>query len=331
MKFIKNRPQFNEEGNPSDKELKMLWGSIAKEEMKTLDLSHVHILGENKHVTSLFTALKTSSLQHVNLCDTHLSNKDIEYVSFLLKRSETLHILNVSENFIGNRSMSSIKDALRTNNTLKHLDLSQSKTSIKTHKSRMSQDDFTTPIGERGLHECFISNIGAKHLAEMLTTNRSLNSLNLRHQGIANEGAIALLNALQGEHGNHTLTTLALEGNFIYKSILEQIEICLERNRKIAFEKATGPTLGPELITNLFNSTINEKTTMRVMPKPIAKQIWSELENRLSPEQKLTMILVAKEKEKEKEKEKGQEKQEISHVEELEKRSNKDQKCCVVF
>lgn len=157
------------------------------------------------------------SFQDINDTDTHALSKS-------LKTNNSLQALYLGWNEIGATGAQNLAESLADNGSLQTLVLCNN------------------DIGDQG----------AQDLAKNLASNTALSVLDLSSNNITDEGAETLAQLLEtGE--NTTLVELNLEGNTISILILKRINICLERNRKLAFKALVDRIRNNQLIPGDIN------------------------------------------------------------------------------
>jgi Ran GTPase-activating protein (RanGAP) involved in mRNA processing and transport len=172
-------------------------------------------------------AKKNHTLVEIRLSDNGIAARGALALASVLRENATLQVLDLSNNFIGDGGARALFPALKRNTSLTKL-----------------------ALGSNGF------GIGGV-VADALTCNTSLATLDLSCNCIEAEGAMVLLKALQGY--NNTLLKLNLEGNrHISPGFLDVIDSMLASRRFLRF-----------LVNNL-QKPINERVipyVIRAMPQ----------------------------------------------------------------
>ena len=247
------------------------------ETLQILELNNNEIGDEG--VKELGAALeKNQKLQTLELGNNQIRDAGAEVLGVALEKNQKLQKLRLNVNQIGSAGAKALGKALEKNQMLRELDL---------HHNQIDDD-------------------GAKALGAALKENQTLQRLKLSHNKIGDAGAVALGAALKklqnldlssnqiGDEGakalgaalkeNQTLQNLDLNGNRISDAgvaqVLMQVQICLNRNNKIAtsstkpiFSKYKYPTKPffdrPSLIKQVENILLDENHTNKQKTKVV--------------------------------------------------------------
>lgn len=175
--------------------------------LTTVDLSGTPL---SSYVAILKIALeRNTTLRHLNLRQTTLSDRDLVDVLEPLWTNTTLTSLNISNNpGLGAESAKNIGELLFQNNTLEELDLSQlsgmgkDKLASRLAKALISNSS----VHVLDLSDSYTSGSGIAELSETLSVNHGLKSLNLSNNASIDDSAVTtLVKGLKANFGLHTL------------------------------------------------------------------------------------------------------------------------------
>lgn len=141
--------------------------------------------------------------------------------------------LDLGYNCITSRGASMLADALKHNTTLEELDFHNNRVSdVGAHSLAKVLALNISVVKALGLGSNGITDRGAEHLAEMLTTNRTITWLALAGNQIGDRGVQLLANTLANQ--NSTLLVLSLHVNkAISDTSVDAIIDMLQHNRSL--------------------------------------------------------------------------------------------------
>lgn len=203
-----------------------------------LDLSKNCKIGSLYWAKSLTTNLSVVEL-NLSSCSLQITHENGPSISDMLRRNRTLKYLNLSSNSeLGEAALQHIMEGVQDNTTLVQLNMSSCSLVVTDQNEqalhKMLQKNTTlkslnlsgnknfkdagvqcicSGISENAnlivlnLRNCSITTLGAKHLAEMLAHNRSLQSLDIGVSYIGDEGIASIAKALES---NRTLRELLI-------------------------------------------------------------------------------------------------------------------------
>ncbi|KAL3654123.1 hypothetical protein CASFOL_003804 [Castilleja foliolosa] len=254
------------EGNKSLRELYLQGNSIGDEGVRAL------IIGLSSHRGKL-TAL--------DLANNSISAKGAFHVAEYIKKSKSLLWFSLYMNDIGDEGAESIAEALKVNRTVTNVDLGGNDIHAKgiSAIARVLKDNSVitaleigyNPIGPDGAKDlaevlkfhgsikdlmlgwCQIGATGAEYIAEMLKYNSTISSLDLRANGLRDEGAICLARSLRVV--NEALTSLNLGFNEIRDEGAFAIAQALKANEDV---RLSSLNLMNNFLTKLGQSAITD-------------------------------------------------------------------------
>jgi Ran GTPase-activating protein (RanGAP) involved in mRNA processing and transport len=174
---------------------------------------------------SIFAKILVSSntgLLHINLSDTGITHSGMIEIFEALAKNSTLQTLLLNSNethTFFNKVLVSAANALEINNSLTSLELGNcNKQSIDINVGlekllQVLSTSTSTTLQKLKLSSNNIDDVGAKSIASLLEKNHSLTKLDLRHNMIGEDGAIAIASVLTNT--NSTLSALYLGENYI--------------------------------------------------------------------------------------------------------------------
>jgi len=204
-----------------------------------LDLSKNCTVGSFYWATSLTTNLSVVEL-NLSSCSLQITDDNGPSITDMLRRNRTLKSLNLSSNSeLGEAALQHIMEGVQDNTTLVQLNISSCSLVVTDHNAqalhKMLQKNTTlkslnlsgnrnikdtgvecissgisenTSLIVLNLRNCGITGLGAKHLAEMLAHNKSLQSLDIGvNYHIGDGGIVSIAKALES---NKTLKELLM-------------------------------------------------------------------------------------------------------------------------
>jgi len=148
---------------------------------------------ERRYIVSFLS--KMTALQHLDLSDNDINDKDVEILAPALGNMTALRTLSLGDNEIGNKGVEILAPALGKMTALKDLDLSDNAIGIEGATAlALALKDLN--LKELDLSNNEIGNEGATALAPALGNMTRLRSVNLTDNNIGKEGATALVLAL---------------------------------------------------------------------------------------------------------------------------------------
>lgn len=222
---------------------------------------------------ALFNALAyNTSLKSLNISNNYFSGILALSIAEVLKKNQTLTSLDISSNYIESTGAIALANALKKNHTLEYLNIGNNEIRDKgvnalaaaLQPGTVFKGKFNTTLRslilnnkrsgdkfDKSVIQNIIGNGGAKHLAIMLKKNKTLKELDISgNDAISEEGAQALENALGGEKGNSTLTTL----NIINDKIKEETEIIKNIKNKLKENKLLENVSGNSVLGEPYTS-----------------------------------------------------------------------------
>jgi Ran GTPase-activating protein (RanGAP) involved in mRNA processing and transport len=199
---------------------------------------------------SLAGALKVNStLTELDLSRNQIGIAGATALADALTTNKGLEEVNLSKNAIGDEGLVALVDALKYNTTLVFLSLQHNNIGIAgvtafadaltTNKGGLKSVDLSKNVfGDEGLAA----------LADALSHNTTLKSLELRGTGITDEGVLAIINVLKVR--NCTLEWLCLIGNpNVSPLVLQAVDDVLASHQVFNFglERLREPVLGQEI------------------------------------------------------------------------------------
>ncbi|KAK4382940.1 hypothetical protein Sango_2725400 [Sesamum angolense] len=255
------------EGNKSVRELYLQGNSIGDEGVRAL------MSGLSSHKGKL-TAL--------DLANNSISARGAFHVAEYIKKSKSLLWINLYMNDIGDEGAEKIAEALKQNRSVTNVDLvrgndihakgiSEIARVLKDNSVITTLELGYNPIGPEGakalaevlkfhgnikdlmLGWCQIGATGAEYIADMLKYNSTISSLDLRANGLRDEGAICLARSLKVV--NEALTSLNLGFNEIRDEGAFAIAQALKANEDV---RLTSLNLMNNFLTKLGQSAITD-------------------------------------------------------------------------
>jgi aryl-alcohol dehydrogenase-like predicted oxidoreductase/Ran GTPase-activating protein (RanGAP) involved in mRNA processing and transport len=206
--------------------------------LRVLDLVNTHLGRDGLRHVAEALASPEARVERLYLCGNGLSAGDIAPLADLVRSGTVLEALYLSVNRLGDLGAQWLAAALEADRSLRTLSLSSNgigpegaralARAIQGHRClrvlELGYEPSTRVLGERGNQ---IGDEGAAALAEALPGNRSLEAIDLLRNGISDDGARLLLDALAW---NDRLLELAL-GKGLSSEIRRDLRLLLDRNR----------------------------------------------------------------------------------------------------
>ncbi len=285
--------------------------------IRSIDLRGNQVSDESVSVVAQALS-KSKKLTHLNLSHNCISSSGSASLVQLINR--TLHSLNLSYNAIGDSGAQKLAGGIANTKTLKDLNLAECK--IKSYGASFLASAFAvnkslvsitlshnavggTQASKRIAYalmrnsslkhltvcDCGISE-GIEHFARFLETTKSLCSLNLSANGISDEGALQLGNALTV---NRSLTKLCLKRNKIGDEGIAMLSAALVVNDVVAELDLGGNLIGDQGVAKLSTvlSTNCNLTELDLSDNALGVDSAVELSDVLRSNEVLTVLNVS--------------------------------------
>ena len=188
-----------------------------------LDISSCSLQITDQNGPNVINMLKENKvLKSLNLSNNNLGELALLYIAKGLQHNTSLVQLNLSSCAltVTDRSEQALGEMLKTNTTLKGLNMSGNTSLGDTGVKCISEGTFvSTTLILLNLRNCGITASGAKYLSQMLSQNRSLQSLDIGANHIGDEGISNIAEALKS---NKTLRELLMP----YCGITDESKVC---------------------------------------------------------------------------------------------------------
>jgi Ran GTPase-activating protein (RanGAP) involved in mRNA processing and transport len=216
-----------------------------------------------KYLSDIFRTTLKPNLRTLDLSSNHFDEEGIHELTTALSLNSTLTELNLNWNSFGSKGAQYLGDLLRHSSTLKTLHLRGTGIGITgTQRITEALQTGKSPLTSLDLGANNIEDLGAFHIAEMLSSNNTLTSLDLGDSQIKDQGIEYIVRSLQ--YYNTSLLELNLEDEFKEIQIPSEIQVYLNRNTWNLKMKTKS------LFIKLLEDSWNFKTTsMKILKMPI--------------------------------------------------------------
>ncbi|KAH9709148.1 RNI-like superfamily protein [Citrus sinensis] len=254
------------EGNKSLRELHLHGNSIGDEgiralmsglssrkgKLAVLDIGNNSISAKGAfHVAEYIKNCK--SLLWINLYMNDIGDEGAEKIADALKQNRTITTIDLGGNNIHSKGASAIARVLKDNSVITSLDLAYNPIGADGAKALSEVLKFHGNINTLKLGWCQIGAIGAEFVADMLRYNNTISILDLRANGLRDEGAKCLAQSFKVV--NEALTSIDLAFNEIRDDGAFAIAQALKANEDVA---VTSLNLANNFLTKFGQSALTD-------------------------------------------------------------------------
>ena len=192
-----------------------------------------------------------SPVSTVEICDQYIKDSGCQIVCDKLSSIDTIQTINFRGNDIQQIGAEAIIKLIHHNANINTLKLEWNLLGLNSALSVLCEGLKLSSVRYLDLRNNKIDSNGGKILSEMLIYNQTLNHLDLRWNNLGLIGGEYILQTLQADNENHSLTECLLSGNQIPVQILRSIDVELDKNKKQKLQIKLSPDSLPEPQSNL--------------------------------------------------------------------------------
>ena len=231
--------------------------------LETLDLGGNSLIGCGGAV-QLVSSLHSSKLRELDMSGTGISDPDFECIASYIHSTTSLESVNIGRNDISVESIDLLCKGLSANSSMRRLYMTgcHLTTSHCVCLGQLLRHPIHCKIEELNLRWCSMTSDGVGEVMSGLhvSDNHTLRELDLSHNQIGSEGAVAMSTMLKR---NSSLETLGLHMCSIGSSGGVELGVALERNKTLRVLWLSGNAIGDDGVRGLCvglenNSSLEE-------------------------------------------------------------------------